>query len=174
METIRSAIPAVNNSFGHQLRFAPTRGFVLLSVSDNLIVTPLPSPSSFSFLKELNVSLNDIEEKEETIRETEALALLKAFLTSSSALNNCFKSSGNQKLDKRYDIIWLVVWNQFPWQALDSLGGLQLNPGHFFSKEPKLILEYSFPVNPRQPSDYAMPINPVLTPPRFCYAPTGI
>ncbi|CAI9779235.1 unnamed protein product [Fraxinus pennsylvanica] len=72
----------------------------LFVVSDNLIVTPLSSPSSISFLKELNVPLNDIGEKEETIRETEALALLKASLTSSSALNNCFKSSGNQKLDK--------------------------------------------------------------------------
>ncbi|CAI9779243.1 unnamed protein product [Fraxinus pennsylvanica] len=75
----------------------------LFVVSDNLIVTPLSSPSSISFLKELNVPLNDIEEKEETIRETEALALLKASLTS-SALNNCFKSSGNQKFNKRNKI----------------------------------------------------------------------
>ncbi|CAA2956303.1 Hypothetical predicted protein [Olea europaea subsp. europaea] len=70
-------------------------------VSDKLVVTPLSSPSSsISFLKELNVPLNDIEEQEETIGETEALALLKASLTSSSALNNCFKSSINQKLNK--------------------------------------------------------------------------
>ncbi|XP_022852201.1 uncharacterized protein LOC111373849 isoform X2 [Olea europaea var. sylvestris] len=70
-------------------------------VSDKLVVTQLSSPSSsISFLKELNVPLNDIEEQEETIGETEALALLKASLTSSSALNNCFKSSINQKLNK--------------------------------------------------------------------------
>ncbi|CAI9779231.1 unnamed protein product [Fraxinus pennsylvanica] len=70
-------------------------------VSDNLIVTPLSSPSSIiGFLKELNVPLSDIEEKEETIRETEALALLKASLTSSSALDDCFKSSGNQKFNE--------------------------------------------------------------------------
>ncbi|CAA2956305.1 Hypothetical predicted protein [Olea europaea subsp. europaea] len=81
-------------------------------VSDKLVVTPLSSPSSsISFLKELNVPLNDIAEQEETIGETETLALLKASLTSSSALNNCFKSSINQKLNKRYDIIWLVVLN---------------------------------------------------------------
>ncbi|CAA2956304.1 Hypothetical predicted protein [Olea europaea subsp. europaea] len=83
----------------------------LFLVSDNLVVTPLSSPSCISFLKELNVPLNDFEEQEETIGETEALALLKASLTSSSALNNCFKSSINQKLNKRYEIIWLVVLN---------------------------------------------------------------
>ncbi|XP_022852202.1 uncharacterized protein LOC111373851 [Olea europaea var. sylvestris] len=48
-------------------------------VSDKLVVTPLSSPSSsISFLKELNVPLNDIAEQEETIGETETLALLKA------------------------------------------------------------------------------------------------
>ncbi|XP_022852204.1 uncharacterized protein LOC111373852 isoform X1 [Olea europaea var. sylvestris] len=72
----------------------------LFVVSDNLVVTPLSSPSSISFLKELNVPLNDIEEQEETMGETEALALLKASLTLSSVLNNCFKSSIDQKFNK--------------------------------------------------------------------------
>ncbi|CAI9779233.1 unnamed protein product [Fraxinus pennsylvanica] len=43
----------------------------LYVVSDNLIVTPVSSPSSISFLKELHVPLNDIEEKEETLHEAE-------------------------------------------------------------------------------------------------------
>ncbi|CAA2956301.1 Hypothetical predicted protein [Olea europaea subsp. europaea] len=73
-----------NDCFGRYM-MAPH----LFVVSDNLVVRPLSSPSSISF--QLNVPLNDIEEQEETIGVTEALALLKASLTSSSVLNNCFK-----------------------------------------------------------------------------------
>ncbi|XP_020202954.1 uncharacterized protein LOC109788595 [Cajanus cajan] len=65
-------------------------GFVrrpsLFVVWDDLQVTPLANTSSISFLQKLNVSLDDLEEHELRIGETEALNLLGASLTCKAAL----------------------------------------------------------------------------------------
>ncbi|KAK7286869.1 hypothetical protein RJT34_22190 [Clitoria ternatea] len=65
-------------------------GFVrrpsLFVVWDDLQVMPLANTSSISFLQKINVPLDDLEEHELRIGETEALNLLGASLTSKSAL----------------------------------------------------------------------------------------
>ncbi|TKY63403.1 tyrosine/DOPA decarboxylase [Spatholobus suberectus] len=65
-------------------------GFVrrpsLFVVWDDLQVTPLANTSSLSFLQKLNAPLDDLEEHELRIGETEALNLLGASLTSKAAL----------------------------------------------------------------------------------------
>ncbi|CAJ1949178.1 unnamed protein product [Sphenostylis stenocarpa] len=65
-------------------------GFVkrpsLFVVWNDLQVTPLANTSSISFLQKLNVPLDDLEEHELRIEETEALNLLGASLTSKAAL----------------------------------------------------------------------------------------
>ncbi|KAK7349939.1 hypothetical protein VNO77_07852 [Canavalia gladiata] len=65
-------------------------GFVrrpsLFVVWDDLQVTPMANASSISFLQKLNVPLDDLEEHELRIGETEALNLLGASLTSKTAL----------------------------------------------------------------------------------------
>ncbi|WVZ17481.1 hypothetical protein V8G54_010463 [Vigna mungo] len=65
-------------------------GFVrrpsLFIVWNDLQVTPLVRTSSISFLQKLNVPLDDLEQHELRIEETEALNLLGASLTSKAAL----------------------------------------------------------------------------------------
>ncbi|MCD7448775.1 hypothetical protein HAX54_045989 [Datura stramonium] len=57
----------------------------LFYVMDNLEVRPLSSTSTICLHQELNVPLHDIEEQMISVGELEALSLLKASLTSSSA-----------------------------------------------------------------------------------------
>ncbi|GAU40715.1 hypothetical protein TSUD_263650 [Trifolium subterraneum] len=67
-------------------------GFVkreaLYSVGDDLKVKPLSANSFLSYLKELSLSLDDIEVKVISIGEAEALSLLGAFLTSKFTLTS--------------------------------------------------------------------------------------
>ncbi|CAJ2655910.1 unnamed protein product [Trifolium pratense] len=67
-------------------------GFVkratLFSVGDDLKVKPLSANSCFSYLKELRLSLDDIEVKVISIGEAEALSLLAASLTSKFTLTD--------------------------------------------------------------------------------------
>ncbi|RDX74342.1 hypothetical protein CR513_45923, partial [Mucuna pruriens] len=68
-------------------------GFVrrpaLFVVWDDLQVTPLTNTCTISFLRKLNVPLDDLEEHELRIGETEALNLLGASLTCKAALTEC-------------------------------------------------------------------------------------
>ncbi|GAU30088.1 hypothetical protein TSUD_392440 [Trifolium subterraneum] len=58
-------------------------------VTDDLIVEPLSSPvSSVYLLQRFKTPLNDLEEKVVTIGNKESLSILKAALTSTSALTN--------------------------------------------------------------------------------------
>ncbi|XP_012841430.1 PREDICTED: uncharacterized protein LOC105961722 [Erythranthe guttata] len=57
-------------------------------VSDDLIVTPLTMTSSLSILTELKIPLSDVEEVEVQIGLKEGLSILKASLTSTTALTD--------------------------------------------------------------------------------------
>ncbi|KAL1814515.1 hypothetical protein ACET3Z_017089 [Daucus carota] len=67
------------------------RGPTKFMVTDDLVVTPLSSMSCFAYLQELKVPLNDIEEQEIHFGMNEAVHLLWASLTSTSALSNGLK-----------------------------------------------------------------------------------
>ncbi|WOG99320.1 hypothetical protein DCAR_0518668 [Daucus carota subsp. sativus] len=67
------------------------RGPTKFMVTDDLVVTPLSSMSCFAYLQELKVPLNDIEEQEIHFGMNEAVNLLWASLTSTSALSNGLK-----------------------------------------------------------------------------------
>ncbi|KRH00121.1 hypothetical protein GLYMA_18G194900v4 [Glycine max] len=64
-------------------------------VTDDLIVTPMASVSSVSYLNRLKVQPFDIEERVISIGMKEALAILKASLTSISSLTNGLKQFTN-------------------------------------------------------------------------------
>ncbi|CAH2061370.1 unnamed protein product [Thlaspi arvense] len=57
------------------------------AVSDDLVITPMNSISTFCFLKKLQAQASDLEVKEISITKTEATSLLEASLLTSSALN---------------------------------------------------------------------------------------
>ncbi|KAL3506064.1 hypothetical protein ACH5RR_031446 [Cinchona calisaya] len=59
--------------------------------SDDLTLTPLSSASSIGFLKEHKVPISDIEEQVIVVGEAEALCILKASLTSDSAITDGLK-----------------------------------------------------------------------------------
>lgn len=70
----------------------------LFIVSDDLVVRPMCSTSSFGLLKELNVPLCDIEEQVISIDKAEAQLLLQAaFIGSSSALTLALSSFLNKQ-----------------------------------------------------------------------------
>ncbi|KAL7087048.1 hypothetical protein ACP275_13G041400 [Erythranthe tilingii] len=69
------------------------KGPKMYMVSDDLTVTPSSMSSTISVLNELKVSLSDIEEVEVCIGLQEGLSILKASLTSTSALTNGLKIS---------------------------------------------------------------------------------
>ncbi|XP_027352208.1 uncharacterized protein LOC113863032 isoform X2 [Abrus precatorius] len=60
-------------------------------VTDDLVVTPMSSISAVSYLNRLRVPLFDLEERVITIGVKEGLGILKASLTSTSALTNGLK-----------------------------------------------------------------------------------
>ncbi|KAH1155201.1 hypothetical protein AAZX31_18G176600 [Glycine max] len=63
----------------------------MFMVTDDLVMTPMSSISGISFLNRSKVSLLDLEERVVNIGVKEALAILKASLTSTSALTNGLK-----------------------------------------------------------------------------------
>uniref|UniRef100_A0A5B6YRD0 DUF674 family protein n=1 Tax=Davidia involucrata TaxID=16924 RepID=A0A5B6YRD0_DAVIN len=66
------------------------RGPATFMITDNLTVTPLSPISSIALLNQLNLSINDVEERVLTVRKDEALNLLKASLISKTALSDVF------------------------------------------------------------------------------------
>ncbi|KAL3506066.1 hypothetical protein ACH5RR_031448 [Cinchona calisaya] len=64
----------------------------LFVASDDLTLTPLSSASSIGFLKEHKVPISDIEEQVILVGEAGALCILKASLTSASALTDGLKA----------------------------------------------------------------------------------
>ncbi|CAA0808590.1 Protein of unknown function (DUF674 [Striga hermonthica] len=64
------------------------KGPTMYMVTDDLTVTPLCLTSSLSILDRLGIPLSDVEELELKIGLEEALSILKASLTSTSALTN--------------------------------------------------------------------------------------
>ncbi|KAH0930988.1 hypothetical protein HID58_008105 [Brassica napus] len=62
------------------------------TVSDDLVVTPKKSCSTFSLLKKLKVQADDLEVQVISISNAEALNLLRASLVTSSALSSAFRS----------------------------------------------------------------------------------
>ncbi|PNX78638.1 hypothetical protein L195_g034616 [Trifolium pratense] len=63
-------------------------GPAMFMVTDNLVVTPMSSVSALSYLNRSNVPLFDLKEKVIKIGVMECLSILKASLTSTSALTN--------------------------------------------------------------------------------------
>ncbi|KAG4925171.1 hypothetical protein JHK87_050711 [Glycine soja] len=67
------------------------KGQSMFMVTDDLVMTPMSSISCISFLNRSKVSPLDLEERVVNIGVKEALAILKASLTSTSALTNGLK-----------------------------------------------------------------------------------
>nr|KYP32459.1 hypothetical protein KK1_046866 [Cajanus cajan] len=67
------------------------KGPSMYMVTDDLVVTPISSVSGVSYLNRSKVSLFDVEEMVISIGVKEALTILKASLTSTSALTNSLK-----------------------------------------------------------------------------------
>ncbi|PNX99524.1 DUF674 family protein, partial [Trifolium pratense] len=65
-----------------------TRGPTSFMVTDGFVVTPTSSISGLAYLEKTNVPLNDVEERVISIGQKEGLNILKASLTSTSALTN--------------------------------------------------------------------------------------
>ncbi|KAK7294627.1 hypothetical protein RJT34_17516 [Clitoria ternatea] len=68
-----------------------TKGASMFMVTDDLIVSPASSVSGVSYINRLKVPLFDLEEKIIRIGSKEGLGILKASLTSTSALTNALK-----------------------------------------------------------------------------------
>ncbi|KAK2447434.1 hypothetical protein QL285_006793 [Trifolium repens] len=64
------------------------KGPSIYMVTDDLVVSPISSFNAISHLNSLNVPLSDVEERLVTIGPKEGLCILKASLTSTSALTN--------------------------------------------------------------------------------------
>ncbi|KAL7086716.1 hypothetical protein ACP275_13G017600 [Erythranthe tilingii] len=64
------------------------KGPIMYMVTDDLTVTPLCMTSTLSILKEMRISMSDVKEIEIQIGLQEALSILKASLTSTSALTD--------------------------------------------------------------------------------------
>ncbi|MCI13481.1 DUF674 family protein, partial [Trifolium medium] len=64
------------------------KGPAMYFVTDDLVIAPLSPISALSLLNRLKTPLNDLKEKVVTIGVKECLSILKATLTSKSALTN--------------------------------------------------------------------------------------
>ncbi|PPD82681.1 hypothetical protein GOBAR_DD20398 [Gossypium barbadense] len=84
----KSPEPNTTNSSGYVEKNS------LFVITDDLVVKPLSSVSGISFLKEIGVSVDDVEEQVISIGEIEAVGLLRACLCSSSALSDLMKYQG--------------------------------------------------------------------------------
>ncbi|KAL2254641.1 UNVERIFIED_CONTAM: hypothetical protein Sindi_0258800 [Sesamum indicum] len=90
----------------------------IFMVTDDLVVTPSTVMSFFSILKGLKIPLSDVEEQAFAIGSEEALSILKACLTSTSALTNGLKPFIGRQLKK-------VKQEEFDQTAaIDSLSSL--------------------------------------------------
>ncbi|CAA7061801.1 unnamed protein product [Microthlaspi erraticum] len=69
-------------------------------VSDDLVITPMNSSSTFCLLKKLQIQAEDLEVQEISISKTEATSLLRASLLTSSALNAALWSLIAKKPEK--------------------------------------------------------------------------
>ncbi|KEH23086.1 uncharacterized protein [Medicago truncatula] len=67
------------------------KGPLTIMVTDDLVVTPMSSIDAVSYLERMKVPLNDVEEIFISIGVEEGLSILKASLTSTSALTNGLK-----------------------------------------------------------------------------------
>ncbi|XP_042499513.1 uncharacterized protein LOC122077673 [Macadamia integrifolia] len=73
------------------------KGPATFMVTDNLVITPLVSMWSFSFLKSMEVPLDDLEVRMVSIGTEQALKLLKASLISKSVLTDVFINPGRKR-----------------------------------------------------------------------------
>ncbi|EYU33994.1 hypothetical protein MIMGU_mgv1a018806mg [Erythranthe guttata] len=73
------------------------QGLTMYTVSDDLTVTPLCMTSSLSILNEMKIPLSDVKEVEVQIGVEEALSILKASLTSTSALTDSLMNNSMLK-----------------------------------------------------------------------------
>ncbi|WJX82026.1 hypothetical protein P8452_64844 [Trifolium repens] len=89
-----------NNSSNRLLNFVDpkstvsggfSRGPLTIMVTDDLVVTPISSFDAVSYLERMKVPLNDVEEMVINVGLKEGLSILKASLTSTSALTNGLK-----------------------------------------------------------------------------------
>ncbi|KAL5058096.1 hypothetical protein RYX36_029700 [Vicia faba] len=64
------------------------KGPLTFMVTDDLVMTPMSSSNVVSYLERMNVPLNDLEERVVSIGVKEGLRILKAALTTTSALTN--------------------------------------------------------------------------------------
>ncbi|XP_031286230.1 uncharacterized protein LOC116144936 isoform X2 [Pistacia vera] len=91
--TLRSSILTVKGPKSH-FKEATRGGFVtgptMFTVTDNLVITPMSQVQSLCLLKELKVSVSDIEERVVHVGSEKALRLLVASFVSESALTNTF------------------------------------------------------------------------------------
>ncbi|KAK4437890.1 hypothetical protein Salat_0123100 [Sesamum alatum] len=76
------------------------KGPSMFMVSDDLVVTPPSSISSLTVLNNLNTPLSDVEELTFEIGRQQALCILKASLTSTSALTDALKPFIERQLKK--------------------------------------------------------------------------
>eukprot|EP00268_Persea_americana_P066050 TRINITY_DN8915_c0_g1_i8.p1 TRINITY_DN8915_c0_g1~~TRINITY_DN8915_c0_g1_i8.p1 ORF type:complete len:197 (-),score=30.78 TRINITY_DN8915_c0_g1_i8:164-754(-) len=65
-------------------------------VTDELIVKPLSTISGISLFKQFNIPINDLEEQVVSVREEEALSMLKASLISNTVLSDVFLKKPKQ------------------------------------------------------------------------------
>ncbi|XP_052183649.1 uncharacterized protein LOC127795787 [Diospyros lotus] len=66
------------------------KGPATFMITDDLFVTPFSPVTTIELLKKLNMAINDVMEREVTVGNDEALNLLRASLTSKTALNDIF------------------------------------------------------------------------------------
>ncbi|PNX68428.1 hypothetical protein L195_g056162, partial [Trifolium pratense] len=90
---IASLISPINGFFKYVDPKSPisggySRGPISYMVTDDLVVTPITSMKVISHLEEMKVPLNDVEDRFISIGVKEGLSLLKASLTTTSALTN--------------------------------------------------------------------------------------
>ncbi|KAJ0021633.1 hypothetical protein Pint_32631 [Pistacia integerrima] len=94
----RSSILTVKDPKSH-FKEATRGGFVagpaMFTITDNLIITPMSQVQSLCLLKELKVSISDIEERVVHVGREKALRLLVASFVSESALTNAFLKEPN-------------------------------------------------------------------------------
>ncbi|XP_047938308.1 uncharacterized protein LOC125186044 isoform X2 [Salvia hispanica] len=75
-------------NFSHHISSAYVDGVIMYMVSDDLTVAPLGVTSGLSIINELKISLSDIKEVELQVGLEEGLSILKAALTSTTALTD--------------------------------------------------------------------------------------
>ncbi|GAU50827.1 hypothetical protein TSUD_177660 [Trifolium subterraneum] len=100
LELRNQILPILNNNYKEIIRsynFVDPKspisggyayGKITFMVTDDLVVTPMSSIDGISYLERMKVPINDVEEMVINIGQKEGLSILKASLTSTSALTN--------------------------------------------------------------------------------------